>query len=40
MEGLRKVGNSIILKGQVGQNGWDEVMWLQRTSENCGECLG
>ena len=31
---------SDILKGQVGQNGWDEVMWLQRTLENIGECSG
>ena len=29
-----------ISKGQVGRNGWDEVMWLWRTSENTGECLG
>ena len=34
MEGLRKPEDSNILKGQVGQNGWDKVTWLWRTPEN------
>ena len=37
MERLWKPEGINILKGQVGRNGWNWVMWLQRTLENAQE---
>ena len=30
----------IFRKGELGQNAWNGVTWLQRTLENIGECSG